>query len=519
MQRMQRTEYNLDMLLSVYNNPCPLIKPKVNLLEKKVSSIQSHSLLLERVAATIKNNELVSAGDKVIVAVSGGSDSLALLHILNKLALQIDLIAVYVNHGLRVDEVPVEIATIQNCCQNLQLPFELKQVSVKKLQLEEKRSSEDAARLLRYKALEEVRQKYNAQLIAVGHTFDDQVEEFFIRLLRGSGSTGLSGMRLRRDNIVRPLLLEDKSSLRNFLTEEGISWCVDSSNLDVRFLRNRVRHELLPLLKKHYNPSFRTTLLQNMDILSEEDNFLDSLTNNAFSEAVTFYKEDENDTRHPVLSVIKSELYQLHPAIRRRVIEQCCWQLTTRPTFIHIEQLLQLLDSGQNGSELHLEGGTRAEKSGENLLFFRLSHPDDLRSSRPYAPSISLSILGPGAFPVHEAKKLLILKEVPAKDISHNSFQEPDETQLKVDLAKISFPLQLRSTVPGDRFRPCNTAGHKKISRFFNEKKIPKKERPAWPVLVSGDAIVAILGQQIDHKYCITDTTTRLLTISWQNIK
>ena len=145
--------------------------------------------------------------DRIIVAVSGGADSMALLHILADITLPLELIAVYIDHGLRPEETPHEQEIIAHSCESLNIIFKVRAVNVQKIIAENKKSPEEAARILRYRALEKIRQQYDAQVIAVGHTADDQVEEFFIRLIRGSSSRGLSGMRVKRDYIVRPLLV------------------------------------------------------------------------------------------------------------------------------------------------------------------------------------------------------------------------------------------------------------------------------------------------------------------------
>lgn len=489
-------------------------------MQKKVVARKSSMHILDRVASVIRSHRLINENDRVVVAVSGGADSLALLHILAEIDLPLHLLAIYIDHGLRPRETPQEQKTIEKSCLALNIPFSVHRVNVHELVAQGKKSLEEAARILRYRALEEFRQECGAKLIAVGHTADDQVEEFFIRLIRGSSSRGLSGMRLQRDNIVRPLLFEKKAQLVEFLVDRGIHWCLDSSNQDRQFLRNRVRLDLLPLLEERFNPALRTTILHHMDVLAEEDKFLHELTETASGQCISFSKAaahgvgngDGNDD-HQAQLIIKREMFLAnHPAIRRRILEKSCWQMGVRPTFEQICTLAEYLENGKNGSELHLEKGVRAERSANEL---RLSRPLDkgvVRGSRRPSPSIYLTIPGPGTYPVPEANRELVLQEItPAAE------NEKSEGELWVDLERLSFPLLLRSFLPGEKFSPCGGPGRKKISRYFNERKIVPKERPAWPVLQSAAGVVALVGLQLDDNVRISPTTRKILSIQWRD--
>jgi len=470
--------------------------------------------ILDRVASVINSHNLINENDRVIVAVSGGADSLALLHILHDINLQLNLVAIYVDHGLRPQETPQEQKNIEVSCLALKIPFKIRAVNVHELVAREKKSLEEAARILRYKALEEVRQECGAKLIAVGHTADDQVEEFFIRLIRGSSSKGLSGMRLKRDHIVRPLLYEKKSRLVDFLSTRGVSWCLDSSNLDRQFLRNRVRLDLLPMLEEKFNPALRKTILQNMDILSGENSFLEKQTVEAYSRCTEFYELPTNDGKNSQLIIKRETFLKAHTAIRRRIMEKSCWQMGIRPTYEQICTLVEFIESGKNSSELHLGNGVRAEKSPHNLLFSRPLPKGLVRGSRRPAPSISQSIPGPGTYTINGADKELVLEER-----SVTARLEKADGELQVAMEKLSFPLLLRSLLPGEKFHPCGGPGRKKISRYFNDKKIPPKERPGWPILVSEGRVVALVGLQLDHNFRISNDTRKILVIRWRDHK
>jgi len=469
--------------------------------------------ILDRVASIVRLHNLFNKNDKIVVAVSGGADSVALLHILHDIALSQQLYAIYVDHGLRPLETPHEQKTIRDCCRILKIPYTSRSVKVHELVAESNSSLEEAARILRYKTLEEFRRECGAKFIAVGHTADDQVEEFFIRLIRGSGPKGLSGMRLKRDHVVRPLLFEKKESLVSFLADRNIPWCQDSSNLERQFLRNRVRLDLLPLLEEKFNPALRKTILQHMDILAEEDAFLNDQAELAYSNCIECYEVQIEGEKRLQLRGNLEKIMACHSAVRRRVMEKSFWRMGIRPTYEHIRTLIDFIATGRNGAELHLTDGVRAEKSAHNLFLTRPLAKGLIRGSRQPAPFVSQSIPGPGRYTVSETCKELILEEKSVAECR----EALADGELLIDRGRISFPLLLRSSVPGEKFYPYGSPGRKKISRYFNEQKIPQKNRPTWPVLVSADKVVALVGLQIDHNFRITSDTGKVLSIRWQD--
>ncbi len=482
-------------------------------LDKKITIPRKSKTLLSRVASVIHKHNLVHENDRVIVAVSGGSDSLALLYILNYLDFPLDLIGVYIDHGLRPGETPLEKRVIEECCRSLEIPCIVRSVNVHQLVADEKRSQEDAARILRYSTLEQIRCKYDAKIIAVGHTADDQVEEFFIRLLRGSSAKGLSGMTVCRDKIVRPLLFENKVTLTDFLAAHNVSWCYDSSNSNRQFLRNRVRLDLLPTLEKEFNPALRRTILQNMDILSEENRFLETIAEEAYTKCVETAALPGRESNNSKLIVKRTCFAVNHLAISRRILEKCCWQMGISPTYTLIDALLRLIETAENGRELHLGDGVRAEKRSHNLIFDRPLGTGRVRGAKETAPSVNQSIHGPGVHHIASIGRQLLLAE-----IGIDKADNPDCRLLRVDRVNVSFPLNLRSAIPGERFHPCGGPGSKKISRYFNDRKIPAKERPAWPVLLCSERVIALPGLVIDHESRITEKTTAILTIGWEKI-
>jgi len=458
--------------------------------------------LLERIRRNISPSSLLSNDTTLVIGVSGGGDSIALLHILSVLFPASKRIAVYVDHGLRPLETSAEIDLVQKQAKICCAYFEKMRVDVQAEKVTNHCSLEEAARTLRYQALEEIRSRYKACSIAVGHTANDQAEEVLIRLIRGSGTAGLSGMKQRNGYIIRPLLNESKKSLRHYLEEQHITFCEDSSNLDTRFLRNRVRLELLPTLERDYNTAMKQTLLQTAAVLRDEDQLLAQLTADILP---TLIKQE------PETITLDLPLFTSQPvAIQRRILDTICWTLHSKPSFKKIQSLLELSRSKDN-KEIHLTGGLRAIHNSNTILFHHPSSKEGYRGPGIIPKTFSpITIPGPGTYPVPELNHTLTLSK---RKFSPNLLKVPDT--LILDATKVCFPLLLRQPQKADSFHPLGAPGSKKISRFLSDKKIPAMERSHYPLLLSGSEIIALTGLRIDDQFQITARTTDVLILEW----
>ena len=464
--------------------------------------------LPKRIEQVIRDHSLFHRDDKVIVGVSGGADSVSLLHLLHTLGWNLQLIAVYIDHGLRPEEIKVEKQTIKGYCRDLHIPFISQSVNVRKYAADTKSSIEEAARILRHEALELIRTDQQASSIALAHTADDQVEEFFIRLMRGTSLKGLSGMQLKRDRIIRPLLQESKTALTNYLSKKELLVCQDSSNFNRKFLRNRVRFDLLPKLEKEFNPSIRQTILQNMDILAHDEDFLDEVSRNAFEKCVPSDQVTDRDTPSVRVVLLPAPFTDFHHAIQCRVIEKCFWLMRIKPGYLQIRSFLQFTQTAENNDEIHLADGVRVIKSRNQIVLSRPLQKGQLRGSAPVSTLSPRQIPEIGSYTIKELGMILNLSSSPnIADIV------PDRKKLFLDIEKVTFPLVLRPPNPGERFRPYNGPGKKKILRYLSEKKIDIKRRAGYPVLVSGTRVIALPGLQISHGVRVTKATKNILVI------
>ena len=307
------------------------------------------------------------AGTHFLVAVSGGGDSTALLHLLRFSSLSPCLTAVYIDHGLRPAETALEKEWLTAFTTELGIPFLSAQADVAGHASAKGLSIEDAARRLRYQHLERLRQETGAEWIVTGHTADDQVENLFIRLIRGCALSGLTAMKWRHGHILRPLLTWPKEALAAYLADHGISPCHDSSNDDRRFLRNRVRLELLPFLRQRFNPAINATCLRMMTILQDEESLLEELTDDAFS---SMARQETSRVGAPIELAIAPFL-GLPLALRRRLLNRVAHRLAIEPSSALIENLLRQFPTAVDGAEWHWPWGTRVVRQGGSLIFFQ----------------------------------------------------------------------------------------------------------------------------------------------------
>jgi tRNA(Ile)-lysidine synthase len=480
----------------------------------------------------VQQENLLQAGEKIVVGVSAGPDSMALLHVLARLspALDITLAAVYVNHGLRPDEAKNENSVVEAEANRLEVAFFSGSVDVKEFAERQKYSPEHAARLLRYDFLEKTAREFGAHKIAVAHTADDQAEEILLRLIRGTARKGLSGMKtIRAEKFIRPFLKVPKSDLLEYLDKYSIQFLLDSSNVQHHFLRNRIRNELLPYLAEKYNPDIRQTLLRTVNILQDEEELLEKITAAAFTKTVTTIPQSpaqvqsgSTDSNHscPKELQLSLELFNSTPrAIQRRILEKCCWLMACEPRSRQIEDILQLAAPSSPAGSLHLSDGLRVLKNREQLYFKYPKGRGPFRGNILHDTGVEFPetrIPGPGSYDFPLLDKRLVV-EVITDCIPGSGDIFPTGEYLNSDL--FSFPLILRGLKSGERFHPLGAPGSKKITDFLSDQKIEKHLRAQIPILCADDSVLALPGLRIDHRFRITESSTHAVRVRWEEMK
>ncbi|MFH1019661.1 MAG: tRNA lysidine(34) synthetase TilS [Pseudomonadota bacterium] len=468
---------------------------------------------VKKIEKIIRREGLFASGERCVVAVSGGPDSMALLHVLAQLApaLDLSLVVAHVDHGLRPSEAEAEARLVQEAARGLGLACECGRVAVALCAREQGLSLEHAARNLRYGFLQEVAAQHGAAKLAVAHTADDQAEEILLRLVRGTGRAGLSGMaRLRDGLVVRPFLGIAKEEILRYLAEENIPYCLDSSNRERIYLRNRIRLDLLPYLQEHFNPNIGNSLRETAAILQGEEELLAGMAGSAYAQVVT-----EEGGEPAGLTIQLRDFLSQPLALRRRILETACWHMDCRPTFKQIAQLLFLAETGAEGAGLHLAQGLRVIKAEGRLGFSYPRGRQAVRGNLPEAGtegiSFALELPGAGEYVFGAMGAMITLRLLEALP---EGWEAQAPATLYCDAEKVCFPMLVRSFQAGDRFHPLGAPGRKKVGDFFTGQKIPAAQRKRIPILTDREGIIAILGLRPDQRAAIGPRTGRIIAVS-----
>jgi tRNA(Ile)-lysidine synthase len=475
--------------------------------------------LPEKVKETIKKYSMLSENDSVLIGLSGGTDSVCLTGILVKFKKDFNLSAinaVYVDHGLRPDEVENEKIFCRNFCDSLGIGFVSKSVDVKNYAKDRKLSKQEAARELRYQVFEEISIKVNATKIALGHTADDQAETFLIRLLRGSGTKGLSGIppvrslaySLQRTaftvknniSIIRPLIEIERDEIEKFLAvnsslvtcHSSLPFVVDSSNLKTDYLRNWIRHKIIPELKKK-NPDLIKAIGRASDILRDEDAYLETIVNKTLMRLIS---RKSSNTVELFIRPLETMEKPILRRILRRVIQETGG--LRGMGFIHIEDIISLIKEGRAGDRLYLSKGVRAVK--EYSLMIITSEPPIKIAEYELQPPCKVAVSGAGVI-------------IEALFEEENRVPGDGKSSVLLDAGAVNFPLKIRPRADGDFFFPFGFGKKKKLQDFFVDEKVPRDDRDKIPIVLSGNDIVWVAGYRADERFRVTGKTEKFLRL------
>lgn len=447
------------------------------------------------VRETIRRYRMFDPGDNILVAVSGGPDSVALLRILLSLPmLHNNSIGVaHFNHLLRNDASDADAAFVKRLCESLGLPCFSGAFDCRNQPFGPGVSPEDAARKARYRFLFETAQQHGYHKIALGHQADDNAEQVLLALFRGSGLKGAAGIPpVRNGIIVRPLIRTRKKALLDFLHANCLDWRIDASNSDTAFLRNALRHEIMPQLRKRFSDAVPEILNRFAQIASDEDEWVETL--------ITPMAEGIIEPCGPeAVRMLCGPLRPLHRAAQRRIVVRALALLKNNRlhlSFFHVEAILRLLNRSGNRT-LHLPDGVLVQKTEDEIRLCRVSNGCG-RRNRPHLAVEYAYLLArpemnrPARLCIAEADAEIVAEIIPAGDACARDRGGAGQVFFEVDGP--CFPLTVRNPRPGDRFRPMGMDGSKKLSRFFIDSKIPHERRSLWPIVVSDGDILWVCG-------------------------
>lgn len=455
----------------------------------------------------ILKEKLILPKERVLAGFSGGSDSVALCHLLAELRRELDfsLELIYIQHNLRGEESRREEEFVRAWAAKQNCPLTTVSVNVRQEAADKKLSIETAARELRHRAIAEKAEE-GFDKIALAHHAKDQAETVLMNFFRGSGVAGLAGMRARRGKRIRPLLSYSKQEIMDYLAREGLDWCEDSSNDSLDYRRNRVRREIIPYLQEAFNPGIVGTLANNAEQMQELQDYLEMEAEKLFAAAA---RQTEQGLCLKI-AVFRETATFMQRMLLRKAIEQVKGNLINVEQS-HIARLLSLVDKESGKCEDIVEGWM-ARRDYEDLIFGRKS------SFQEEKPALSdgeifryrLDIFRQNRYIKVIGDFILISKILPVKMEKRN---QKNATQY-LDLRQLPKDLAFRYAMPEDYIIINQQGNRKKWKDYLADEKVPRKKRAYIPVLASGGEIIWAVGYRIGYPYRITEKSNQILQIT-----
>jgi tRNA(Ile)-lysidine synthase len=476
-----------------------------------MNSILIEKKILSTVRQTISDHHMYNRGDSVLMAVSGGPDSVALAHILLTLAAEYSLrpAIAHLNHGLRGAQSDRDAKFVIAFARQLDVPIYAEKKDVLAYQRSHRLSLEEAGRKLRYDYFEKLSAKYGFNRIALGHHSDDNAELVLINLLRGSGPLGLSGIApVRGGHIVRPLIRLRRSELIDYLAEKKLSYVTDESNFDPTPIRNKIRHHLIPELQTAYNPRIVEALNRLGEITRAEDQWFERALESEFEQCISIRTDQK-------ISLALFHFNQLPKAVKRRVIRKAILNVKNdlrRITLVHVDAILNLTEKDRASGRLNLPDGILVNKEGDALTIAKRNNDGKRQQGRKLetcSADYQYRMPAAGTIYIKEADVSINLCEIHADDV--HDIKETEEYMAYFDLDRLQFPLLVRNHRPGDRFSPLGLKGTQKVNKYFINNKIPPEQRRKCPLLLSDDNIIWIAGHRIANTVKVSPQTRRVL--------
>jgi tRNA(Ile)-lysidine synthase len=470
----------------------------------------------------IQRASLLQKKDRVLVAVSGGPDSMALLHwlIAHQGLWELELMAVHLNHGFRGAEADADQVYVETVCASWDVPCLTKKLDVNRYAKENQLSKQVAARECRYSFFDEVAEGYHMNKLAMAHHGDDQIETVLMRLVRGAGLSGLSGIPVQRQTsqytIIRPLMGVSKAQVEEYCRQMKIEPRLDQSNLKDDYIRNKLRHHVLPYLQE-LNPNIHQVIHEVTETLREEDSFLEDLAEKSLKQVIESESWNRISMNLPIFQTIALPL-------QRRVILLILNYLIQSHSHwskVHIDLIIQLIRTEYGSKQIHLPHGITVVREYDHVYILKDYMPSHQKDSYEYVidkegeihladHSIRMMI------EINERNNSAYHEKRPEKlDKETNGYALRRTDVAHFDAQTVSFPLVLRTRKPGDRIQPLGMEGYKKVKDIFIDEKVPPIERTQWPLLADQEGILWIPGLKRANRGKVVEATTEIMTISF----
>ncbi len=443
----------------------------------------------------VQKHQLISENDKIIVSISGGIDSTVLLDLMMELKHRrnIEVAAAHINHNLRGTESEEDEGFAKTLADQYGIEFFVHSADTRAFVIEHKTSLQVGAREIRYKFLETVKILKNFTKIATAHNANDNAETVLLNLLRGAGAGGLGGIPIKRESIIRPLLFAERKEIERYAELKSLKFREDSSNLKDYYTRNIIRHFTLPQIQEKINPSIVSTLNRSAEIFQEMTAFINNEVKVLYSNLSTTFEKDKL-----VLDMFKLKNMLLF--IRENVIIIALREFVRGEVdYNKVHAIMELINS-ETGSSIEIGGEVVVFRDRHNLVFIR----------NPKEPADFVAEIIPGK--KYEFEEFYLNTEVVDKKEVQFSLSPVIEF---IDADAAGDILTLRSWHSGDTFAPLGMKGHKKISDFLVDSKIPIYQKSNVLVLSNKDYIIWVCGLRVDDRFKITDSTRRILKLEF----
>ncbi len=453
-------------------------------------------MLINRVRETIQKYGMLPAGSRVLVAVSGGPDSVCLLHVLRELAgnLNLSLHIAHLDHMFRGAESAAEASFVADLAKQLDIPAAIEKFDVPSYCRERGLSSQAGAREVRYAFFTKIAEATDASRIATGHTANDQAETFLMRLARGAGVSGLSSIPPVRGAVVRPLINVTREAVMTYLQANGIGFVSDPTNVKRAYTRNRFRMDVLPVLAQ-FNPRIVATLASEAALLRDEDE--------AVAAHLAGVAESLIARSADTLLVKRDAFNSLPPAFRRRLLRKIAALAGENPSMLslaRIDEALSFMAAALTGRTMSLSAGLAIGREYDHFII----------STKVPSQSFAHRLAVPGTTAIPELGMEMVI--VQSGDLNVAAGDKNYRWQAVFDYDKIKNLLTLRTRRPGDWFCPSGMGGkRKKLQDYFVDEKIPLRRRDRIPLLCSGDDILWVLGYRTDERFLPKTGTVRML--------
>jgi len=442
----------------------------------------------------VENSFLLEKGENVLIALSGGPDSVFALYFFSKFKrrFKIKVFAAHVNHNLRGKDSDDDEMFVKTLCEKMKIPLLTMSVDVKKFKEEEKFSTEEAARILRYEALRKAAEKFGCSKIITAHTSDDNTETVLLNLTKGTGLSGIAGIPVKRGKIIRPLLSVDKKSILEYLKQNEISFRIDKTNEENDFQRNYIRNKIIPGLKE-INPALNETFFKSSNVFRNAKRIIDSVIAKNFKKYVVEKKGELKIST----ALAEKEGKEIFLETVKFAVEQNFGISLQYSVLVNLFEL----SLNQTGKKVKIDKSISAIKERSGIVFSKK------KKEKPFAPIE----IGLGKSVKINGSEIKISK---AEKFDGKLKQRKNREIISAD--KIEGKFILRRWKRGDSFRPLGMRGTKNVSDFLTEQKIDSSKRKEILVLTNKNKIVWVVGLRIDDRFKITKKTKKAIKL-WTN--